>query len=172
MTFGSPMASRESAVGGLLPPLDQWAGSRTVYPRDQTVAALFEQVAAKYPDRAALIFGHSRVTYEELNGRANRCARRDSELRGVMSTTRLFHIFSKSARAIVSGRDELGRTTTTLLPIILMMSRNVLSRSAAITGIGMLARSFHFALGARALSPKSLAQRSISAIPIGAAPYR
>jgi aspartate racemase len=68
------MASRESVVARLLPPLDQWAGSRTPYPRDQTVAALFEQVAAKYPDRAALIFGHSRVTYEELNGRANRLA--------------------------------------------------------------------------------------------------
>jgi aspartate racemase len=70
------MASRESAVGGLLPPLDQWAGSRTVYPRDQTVAALFEQAAAKYPDREALIFGHSRLTYQELNGRANALARK------------------------------------------------------------------------------------------------
>ena len=44
------------------------------YPRDQCVHYLFEQQAAKTPDRPALRFGETLLTYGELNARANQLA--------------------------------------------------------------------------------------------------
>lgn len=45
------------------------------FPKDKTVCQLFAGQAAAAPDRAALIFEGSHVTYGELNQRANRLAR-------------------------------------------------------------------------------------------------
>lgn len=55
-------------------PLGQWAGTSTDYPRDRTVASLFEQVAASHPDNVALVFNETQLTYSQLNLRANRVA--------------------------------------------------------------------------------------------------
>jgi amino acid adenylation domain-containing protein len=52
-------------------PLSGWAGGLSEYPRQKTVAQIFEEVAASHRDRTALIFGDLRVTYEELNRRGN-----------------------------------------------------------------------------------------------------
>jgi aspartate racemase len=60
----------------LTPPFDQWAGTRTDYPREKTVAALFEQVSAEFPDRVALSFRDANISYSELNRRANLLAHR------------------------------------------------------------------------------------------------
>ena len=49
-------------------------GPLTPYPATQTVHAVFEQQAAKAPDAPALIDGELRLTYGELNKRANRFA--------------------------------------------------------------------------------------------------
>jgi len=76
MTLPLPIAAVESAARGLCPPLDQWAGARTAYPRDKTVAALFEEAAARYPDRVALAFGSSCLTYSQLNRQSNALAHR------------------------------------------------------------------------------------------------
>jgi amino acid adenylation domain-containing protein len=54
--------------------LRMWAGEVSDYPRKKTVARLFEAAAATYPDRVAVISGNSRLTYRELNQRANRLA--------------------------------------------------------------------------------------------------
>jgi amino acid adenylation domain-containing protein len=51
-------------------------GNQWDYPRDLTVASLFEEVAARYPENIAVIFGNSQLTYSELNARANRLAHR------------------------------------------------------------------------------------------------
>ena len=59
----------------LLPPLDAWAGKRSSYPREQTVAQLFEEVAVRYPERTALAFGEQALSYGELNRRSNVLAR-------------------------------------------------------------------------------------------------
>lgn len=56
--------------------LEDWAGGRTEYPREKTVAQLFEEVAAKHPDKTAILFHSTRLTYGELNHRANRLAHR------------------------------------------------------------------------------------------------
>src|SRR5262245_30510241 len=71
MTDRLYMETREPVAQGLASPLALWAGSRTSYPRDKTIAMLFEEAAAVYPDKTALIFGDARLTYGELNRRAN-----------------------------------------------------------------------------------------------------
>jgi amino acid adenylation domain-containing protein len=45
------------------------------YPRDKTIHQMFEEQTAKTPDNVALIFNDGRMTYRELNERANRLAR-------------------------------------------------------------------------------------------------
>lgn len=66
--------TREAVVRGLAAPLAAWAGSRTSYPRNKTIAMLFEEAAAAYPEKTALIFGEARLTYRELNCLANALA--------------------------------------------------------------------------------------------------
>lgn len=53
-----------------------WNATSTDYPRDRTVAQLFEEVVSASPDSVALVFGNTRLTYAELNARANRLAHR------------------------------------------------------------------------------------------------
>ncbi|MGH9430460.1 MAG: non-ribosomal peptide synthetase [Terriglobia bacterium] len=57
-------------------PLRTWNQTWTDYPRDKTVAQLFEDVAAAHPDSTALVFRGRHLTYAELNIRANRLAHR------------------------------------------------------------------------------------------------
>ena len=51
-----------------------WNQSTTTYPRDASIHALFEAHALADPDALAVAFGERRVTYRELNERANRLA--------------------------------------------------------------------------------------------------
>ncbi len=51
-----------------------WNANRTEYPREASIAALFESQAAKTPDTIALTFAGQGMTYRELNERANRLA--------------------------------------------------------------------------------------------------
>lgn len=53
-----------------------WAGSPSIYPRQATVAGIFEEVAAAGPNNIAVVFGEEILTYGELNLRANRLAHR------------------------------------------------------------------------------------------------
>src|SRR5262245_24736699 len=71
-----PIDTKEPVVRGVPAPLALWAGSRTSYPRDKTIAALFEEAAAAYEGKTALIFGDTRLTYGELNRDANVLAHR------------------------------------------------------------------------------------------------
>jgi aspartate racemase len=64
----------EASTFALAPPLDRWSGQRSEYPRDKTVAALFEEIVEKYPERIALSFRGHNVSYRELNRRANKIA--------------------------------------------------------------------------------------------------
>src|SRR5262249_21239015 len=49
--------------------------TRADYPRDRGPHQLFEEQAARTPDRPAVVFGDQRLTYAELNARANQLAR-------------------------------------------------------------------------------------------------
>ncbi|MDQ2979709.1 MAG: amino acid adenylation domain-containing protein, partial [Acidobacteriota bacterium] len=52
-----------------------WNATETDYPKDKTVQRLFEEQAARTPDAVAVDWDGVRVTYGELNRRANRVAR-------------------------------------------------------------------------------------------------
>ena len=45
------------------------------YPRDKTISCVFEEQAKKTPDNVAVMFGDKKLTYRELNQRANSLAR-------------------------------------------------------------------------------------------------
>src|SRR5579859_6051691 len=55
--------------------LEEWNGREVEYPREGTVAGLFEEQARRRPGAEALVCGEERLTYEELNRRGNRWGR-------------------------------------------------------------------------------------------------
>jgi amino acid adenylation domain-containing protein/thioester reductase-like protein len=56
--------------------LVEWNDTRTEYPRDVCIHELFEARAASAPGAIAAVFQGQELTYQELNRRANRLARR------------------------------------------------------------------------------------------------
>jgi amino acid adenylation domain-containing protein len=54
--------------------LSEWNGTAADYPRDSSIHELFEAQVGETPEALALIFGEERLTYAELNRRANRLA--------------------------------------------------------------------------------------------------
>ena len=55
--------------------LVEWSGTVTDYPRGASIPGLFEEVAGRFPDAVAVVFGDEELTYRELDCRANRLAR-------------------------------------------------------------------------------------------------
>jgi amino acid adenylation domain-containing protein len=78
------MATRPHALDGVMSsenselrlpdPFRTWNQTATGFPRDKSVAQLFEDVASACPDKVAVVFANQRLTYRELNVRANRLA--------------------------------------------------------------------------------------------------
>jgi aspartate racemase len=60
--------------------LVDWNDTRTNYPRDAAIHEVFEEQARRTPSSVAVVFGDARLTYDELNRRANRLARRLQKL--------------------------------------------------------------------------------------------
>jgi amino acid adenylation domain-containing protein len=60
--------------------LMDWNATARDYPRDACVHQLFEAQADATPDAVALVYGNERLTYRELDQRANRLARRLRDL--------------------------------------------------------------------------------------------
>lgn len=56
------------------PLLTTWNNTTTNYPHDRCVHELFELQAATHPDRIAVTYGDTTITYRELNERANQVA--------------------------------------------------------------------------------------------------
>ncbi len=54
--------------------LVEWNRTDSPYPTDACLHDAFERQAAAHPDAEALVVGHERLTYRELNRRANRIA--------------------------------------------------------------------------------------------------
>ncbi|HEX5707970.1 MAG TPA: condensation domain-containing protein, partial [Pyrinomonadaceae bacterium] len=54
--------------------LTTWNDTSRDYPRDKCLHELFEEQARRTPEATALVFGGERVSYRELDGRANRLA--------------------------------------------------------------------------------------------------
>ena len=60
--------------------LVEFNNTRTNYPRNALIHELFEEQARRTPSAVAVVFGDTQLGYDELNGRANRLARRLKEL--------------------------------------------------------------------------------------------
>ena len=54
--------------------LGEWNDTTTEYPKDSCIQELFEAQAARTPEAIAAEFGEKRLTYRELDGRANQVA--------------------------------------------------------------------------------------------------
>jgi amino acid adenylation domain-containing protein len=54
--------------------LVEWNDTQAEYPRDKCIHHLFEEQVEKAPDAVALVFEDERLTYRELNARANQLA--------------------------------------------------------------------------------------------------
>ncbi len=79
----------------------EWNETRRDFPRDHCVHELFEEQAARTPEAVALICGGERLTYAELNARANRLTR---HLRacGVEAETRVGILLERSIEMAVA----------------------------------------------------------------------
>ena len=54
--------------------LVEWNQTQTDYPQDKCIHELFEEQVAKTPDTVAVVFENEKLTYRELNQRANQLA--------------------------------------------------------------------------------------------------
>ena len=51
-----------------------WNSTAAEYPREKTIHGIFGDQVARYPDRVAVVFEHTQLTYRELDERSNRLA--------------------------------------------------------------------------------------------------
>jgi len=79
--------------------LDCFNNTMTDYPRDKTVVELFEEQVKKTPDNIALVFENKKLTYAELNAKANSLAHKLREL-GVKPDDFVAIIADKSVEVI------------------------------------------------------------------------
>lgn len=54
--------------------LVEWNNDRSEFPKDKCIHQLFEEQVLRTPDKTALVFGNERLSYQELNSRANQVA--------------------------------------------------------------------------------------------------
>jgi amino acid adenylation domain-containing protein len=97
----SGTAPRRVASPVLPEPLRTWSGAKTDYPREKAVAEIFEEIAAAHADAIAINFADARLTYSELNARANVLARRLRQL-GVGPETMVGCCMERSVELIIS----------------------------------------------------------------------
>ncbi|PWT85565.1 MAG: hypothetical protein C5B56_13830, partial [Proteobacteria bacterium] len=81
--------------------LREWSGSASPYPHDHNLAEVFEEVVRAYPNACALSFGDKRLSYIELNARANRLARHLRQI-GVGTETLVGLCLERSVEMIVA----------------------------------------------------------------------
>ena len=86
---------------GLPESLARWSGSATNYPRNESIATLFEEIAERNAHRIALTSGATDLTYKELNTRATQVAHRLRGL-GVRQETMVACLMDRSFDYIVT----------------------------------------------------------------------
>ena len=80
--------------------LEEWNATQADYRRDKCIHELFEAQAAKTPDAVAVIFEDRRLTYAELNTKANQLGRYLREL-GVKPDDRVVICVERSLEMVV-----------------------------------------------------------------------
>ncbi|MDQ0232871.1 non-ribosomal peptide synthetase [Metabacillus malikii] len=91
----------------ILPPREKdllitdFNSKKAEFDRTKTVHRIFEEQAAKTPDKAAVVYGNQTLTYKELNHQANRLAR-VLRKEGVEATTRVGVMTDRSMDMIIA----------------------------------------------------------------------
>ena len=80
---------------------EAWNAAAAEYPRDTPVHRLFEAQAARSPDAVAVEYGETKLTYRQLNARANRLARLLGSL-GVGPETRVGVAIDRSPELVIT----------------------------------------------------------------------
>lgn len=78
-----------------------WNDTKSDYPRDATIPDLFAQIVVEYSDSVALVEGHNRITYRELDRQSTRVAS-DLRRQGVWPGARVGLALARSAAMVVS----------------------------------------------------------------------
>ena len=81
--------------------VDEWNQTDVEYPRDLTIAQIFELQAARTPEAIAVVAGDCQLSYRELDARSNRLARYLKSL-GVKSETLVGVALGRSESIITS----------------------------------------------------------------------
>ncbi|RKH67424.1 non-ribosomal peptide synthetase [Corallococcus interemptor] len=81
--------------------LVEWNATAVEYPRESTLPDVFAQVVARFPEKVAVEFGDSRLTYRQLDERANRLAWQLRSL-GVDTDSRVAVALERSLELVVS----------------------------------------------------------------------
>jgi amino acid adenylation domain-containing protein/FkbH-like protein len=97
--------------------LAEWNATEAEYPRDLCMHQLLEQQARRTPEKVAARFGSDRITYSELNSRANQLARY-LQARGVGTETLVGIYVERSVEMLVGllGILKAGGTYVPLDP--------------------------------------------------------
>jgi hypothetical protein len=85
-----------------------WSGKP--YPKDKTIHQLFEEQVAKAPDNVAVVFEDKKLTYAELNAKANQLARylqSLSETSGLNCTFKLDSRLRGSDRRVIAAKAAI-----------------------------------------------------------------
>ncbi len=69
-------ANGETGADKLPEPFQTWNATRSEYPRKRLSLSSLKRSSQLQPDSVAVVFGKQRLTYQELNIRANRLAHR------------------------------------------------------------------------------------------------
>ncbi|MHA6534788.1 amino acid adenylation domain-containing protein, partial [Paenibacillus sp. BAC0078] len=89
--------------------------TKSHYPKDQTIHALFEQQAERTPEAVAVVFESARMTYRELNAKANQLA---NELRArSVGADRIVGIMAERSVEMVVGIMAILKAGGAYLPI-------------------------------------------------------
>ncbi|WP_122627028.1 non-ribosomal peptide synthetase, partial [Pseudomonas viridiflava] len=89
--------------------------TRRDYPRKQPVHRLFEQRAARHPDRVAAEHGQRSMTYGELNGQANRLAHYLIE-QGIAPDDHVAIVLPRSMELLI-GQLAVSKCAATFVPL-------------------------------------------------------
>lgn len=82
--------------------LKEYNNTSTIYPRDKDLAQVFEEQVHKTPDNIALVHGNNKLTYKELNQKADRASSYLKQVYGVQTGDRISLIFERSEAFVVS----------------------------------------------------------------------
>ncbi|MHA6534801.1 non-ribosomal peptide synthetase, partial [Paenibacillus sp. BAC0078] len=95
--------------------LETFNDTKAEYPKDKTIYALFEEQAERMPEAEAVVFKSERMTYGELNAKANQLAY-ELRLRGVGSE-RIVGIMAERSVEMIVGILAILKAGGAYLPI-------------------------------------------------------